>query len=220
MALTKTIQAVIFDMDGVISDTQSAQSRAESILLKQYGINMSPDEIALRFSGVAPKEWLVWVFEENKKTLPSINDLVKKKWELTTSLIGKHVREIPGTRTFIERVKNKNLPTAVASASRTSFIEFVLEDLGLKEQFDALCSAEEVIKGKPEPDLFLLAAKKISIPPGNCLVVEDGINGMIAAHRAGMQCIGLVGARRDVEYPADMVVSDLSEVAIDLYINK
>jgi beta-phosphoglucomutase family hydrolase len=218
MSLKPIIKAVIFDMDGVISDTQGIHAKTESEILKSYGIAMHPDEITRRYAGVGDEVMFREIFTKAQKEIPEIEQLVEKKWRIMDELVRGNVKEIPGTREFIERLGKFGLPLAVGSASRLSFVEMVLAELGLRHRFDAIASADEVEKGKPEPDLFLLVANRLSVEPENCVVVEDSVSGMIAAKRAKMQCIGLFRDQNERTYPADLIVTDLREVPIDKYI--
>lgn len=218
MLRNRSIKAVIFDMDGVISDTQVIHAKTESELLKNYGIEMYPDEITRRYAGVADEKMFQEIFANAHQKMPALTQLVERKWRIMDELVRGNVKEIRGTREFIGSLQSYGLPLAVGSASRIAFIELVLKELDLRQRFDVITSAEEVEKGKPEPDLFLLAAKRLSIAPASCLVIEDGISGMIAARRAGMQCIGLVENQKEQNYPADLFVTDLRNLPIDQYI--
>lgn len=213
----QTIKAVIFDMDGVISDTQVIHAKVESEILKEYGIEIHPDEITNRFAGVAISEIFQEIFSDFNKEMPAIEELIKTKWETMERLAKNNVKEIPGTGEFIQSLKILGLPIAVASASRLAFIKLILSELNLIEKFNVISSAEEVKRGKPEPDLFLLAAERLGILPKDCLVIEDGISGMIAAKKAGMKCIGLVRHEESKNYPADFLVKDLRDVPTELF---
>ena len=217
MSLKPAIKAIIFDMDGVISDTQIIHAKTESELLKGYNIEIHPEEITRRYAGVSDQEMFKEIFNNAQREMPELNQLVEKKWKMMDKLVRGNVKEISGTREFIGKSRVVGLPLAVGSASRLAFIELVLAELDLRHKFNAIASAEEVKKGKPEPDLFLLAAKRLYVAPENCVVVEDGRSGMIAAKRAGMQCIGLV-QHEDDYYPADLLVKDLRNVPIEQYI--
>jgi beta-phosphoglucomutase family hydrolase len=218
MSLKPIIKAMIFDMDGVISDTQGIHAKTESELLKSYGIAMHADEITRRYAGVGDEEMFREIFSRAQKEIPEIKRLVETKWRIMDELVRGNVKEIPGTREFIERLENLGLPLAVGSASRLAFMELVLAELGLRNRFCVIASAEEVEKGKPEPDLFLLVANRLSVEPENCVVIEDAVSGMIAAKRAKMQCIGLVRDQNEQNYPADLIVTDLRKVPINKYI--
>ncbi|TAN58228.1 HAD family phosphatase [Patescibacteria group bacterium] len=219
MLKKQSIKAVIFDMDGVISDTQDIHAQTESEILKDYGINLHPDKISRRFAGVSLNEMFPQIFNEWEKDMPPLVQLIEEKWERITNLVKGNVKEVGGTLEFIASLKNFGLPLAVASASHLSFIDLVLGELNLKTKFNAVTSAQEVERGKPEPDIFLLAARRLNAVPEDCLVIEDGISGMIAAKRAGMQCIGLVRGKADGDLPeVDLIVPDLRHVQFEQYI--
>ncbi len=219
MLKKQSIKAVIFDMDGVISDTQTIHARTESEILKAYGIELHPNKISRRFAGVSLNEMFPQIFSEHGKDMPPLARLIEEKWDRITDLVKGNVKEVEGTKEFINFLKNFGLPLAVASASRFAFIDLILQELNLKHRFDAITSAEEVEKGKPEPDIFLLAARRLTTAPEDCLVIEDGISGMIAAKRAGMQCVGLVRDETDGDLPeVDLIVPDLRRVRFEEYI--
>ncbi len=218
MSLKANIKAIIFDMDGVISDTQSLHSSVESELLKEYGVDIHPDEITYRYAGTTSYQMFPHVFSSFAVAMPDLEMLVEEKRRRIDKATHGNVRAVPGTKEFIQGVKAKNLPIAIASASRLEYIDIVVSELGIKESFNALASSMEVENGKPEPDVFLLAASRLGVLPENCVVIEDGIAGMIGAKRGGMQCIGLVRTKDNREYPADLIVSDLRDVQINDYL--
>lgn len=202
-------KAVIFDMDGVISDTQDMHAAVEEQMLKESGIYVSAGELTKRFAGVTNKEMFEKIFSEHGKEA-DIDGLVREKRERVFNAVKGNVKEISGTKDFIEFLLENGFVLAVASASRHKFIDLVLSELNLKDRFQAIVSSEDVRRGKPAPDIFLLAAEKLSVDPRECIVVEDGISGMIAAKSAGMKCIGLV---KEIggKYPADVIVRDLRD---------
>lgn len=209
--------AVIFDMDGVISDTQVIHSRIEAALLREHGIELTPEEITRRFSGSTSKEMFPIIFTEAKKEMPPLMDIVREKWRRIDSAIPKNVRAIPGTREFIESLGERGLSLAVASSSRRAFIDLVLRELKFEKYFQAIASGDEVKQGKPDPEIFLLAAQRLAVAPEQAIVIEDAVNGMVAARRAGMSCIGLVRFGRENDFPADFIVRDLREVPLEKF---
>jgi HAD superfamily hydrolase (TIGR01509 family) len=102
-------------------------------------------------------------------------------------------------------------PLAVASASELATIDLILGKLSLRDRFDAIASTEEVSRGKPAPDVFLLAAKRLGVAPEHCIVIEDAISGMTGAKAAGMRVIALWN-HEPRELPADLVAKDLRDV--------
>ncbi len=206
------INAVIFDMDGVISDTQSICSSAGSVLLSGYGIAIPPEEITKRYAGVSSREFFLDAFQRNGIDMPDMNVLLSEWRRTVNNETQGHVRAIPGTVEFMKRLKSRSIPIAVASGSHPSFIDSVLTELGVKQEFNAICSSHEVENGKPHPDVFLLAAQRLEVDPKYCLVVEDGISGMMAARRAGMRCIALAKAETDeIRSLVDITVEHLGD---------
>jgi beta-phosphoglucomutase family hydrolase len=207
------IKAVIFDMDGVISDTQPLHSKVEEALLREYGVRLPASEITARFAGYSDKQFYEEVFAEHGVTNVNPADAIREVWERKFAAAKGNVKPIPGVENLVRSLKKRGMKLAVASASVPEFIRLVLSELGLEECFDAVTSSVEVEKGKPAPDIFLLAAKKLGVPPKECVVIEDGRNGMVAAKKAGMKCIGLV--EKDGDYPADLLIRNFSELKAD-----
>jgi len=123
------ITAVIFDMDGVISDTQVIHAKTESELLKGYGIEIHPDEITRRYAGVVDAVMFEEIFNKAHQKTPQLKQLLERKWKIMDDLIKGGVKEISGTREFITRLEERGLRLGVASASRIEFINQVLSAL-------------------------------------------------------------------------------------------
>lgn len=204
-------RAVIFDMDGVISDTQKFHAKVESALLAEYNIHMAPADISRRYAGVSDDVMFIELFREHGIIAYSIRDTVAKKWDLMRTIATGNIKAIPHARTLIQELKKDGFKLAVASASGKPFIEEVLAALDIATYFDVLVSAEEVPHGKPAPDIFLLAAERLGVLPEEAVVIEDGKSGMIAATAASMKSIGLVSNAAD-EYPATRIVTSLADV--------
>jgi HAD superfamily hydrolase (TIGR01509 family) len=207
------IEAIIFDMDGVLSDTQPIHSRVESDLLRQYGIELSPEEITREFAGVTGEEMFPRIFSRSGKPVDDLGKVIERKWLMVEEASRGNVLPIPGALDLVAAFRERGLPLAVASASRHSYIEMALRELGLSESFNAIVSSDDVAHGKPAPDVFLLAAKRLGVAPQSCLVIEDGVSGMRAAKSAGMYCIGLVSSDGDrADLPANLLVKSLREI--------
>ncbi|MFH1367001.1 MAG: HAD family phosphatase [Patescibacteria group bacterium] len=174
------MKAVIFDMDGVVSDTQKYQAEAESKLLLRSGIHMSPDEITAKYAGVSDYEWFKDMFAQAGQPV-DLKKIVREKWKIVFEIATGRIQPIKGATALIKNLKEKGFPLAIASASAKPFINLVMKELSLENVFDVLVSSTEVAKGKPAPDIFLLAAEKLGVAPLDCVVIEDGIKGMEAA---------------------------------------
>jgi beta-phosphoglucomutase len=125
------------------------------------------------------------------------------------------VKPLPGVVRWLERLKAAGWGQAVASAAPRLNVEAILAALGIAEYFDAITSAEDVQRGKPDPQVFLLAAERVGAPPACCVVVEDAPAGIEGAHRAGMRAIGVRSSHKDLQ--ADIVVDRLDELPDDAF---
>src|SRR3989344_49761 len=211
-------KAVIFDMDGVISETQSLHAKAEQVALKTVGINLSPEEISERFSGIYDKTWFAQLFTE-EGVEADVEKAIAEKWHVMEQQIDEHgVRAVPGVLDLITPLHASKYRLGVGSASPRHFISHVMQKLALESFMASVHSAEEVARGKPEPDLFLLIANELGADPVRCVVIEDGRSGMIAARKASMKCIGLVPDTSG-DYPADVLVTSLTTVTPDTIVN-
>lgn len=206
------MKAVIFDMDGVISDTQHVHARIEKEILARYGISMSEEEITKRFAGTPVTHLFHTLFEEHGILDVDIEALCREKRQAVMDATSEII-EIPGAAKLIESLHHAGARIAVASGSNHTYIGIVLATLRLSDFFEVITSNYDVPHPKPAPDIFLLAAQKLGVEPADCVVIEDGISGMKGAKAAGMKCIALV--KDDDEYPADLVVKSFAEVSVE-----
>lgn len=151
-----------------------------------------------------------------KYDLPAdIEELIDEQWRLTVrALPGSGIRASEGLGELLEYIRNKNILASVASSSRNDFVEAVFDHLGLWPHMEAYTGGREIRNGKPDPEIYLLAAKKIGIDPGNCLAVEDSTAGVMSSKAAGMFTVGYknpTSEGQDVS-AADRVVTNLSEI--------
>lgn len=204
------VKGIIFDMDGVISDTQKLHSKVECELLRRYDVNITPEDITKKYSGVRTKEFFITLLNQQNKQY-NIDDLMNEKWARMEKLAAESVDAIPGSIDLIKMFYEMKLPLAVDSASNFNYVRSVLSTLGVTNYFTAIVSGDMVSKGKPDPESFLLAATKINIQPEKCLVIEAGTSGMAAAKAGKMRCIGLVG-NKGKEYPTQNLILSLSEI--------
>lgn len=189
------LKAVIFDMDGVLLDSESFHYRSIDELMKARGCVYSV-ELLHKYCGVPEAEIWPDLMNDVGMTGEEPERLQEEHWVRYRRLLREYgIPKFPGTKEFLTMLRKRGYRTAVASASLESVIEDYLQKLGLPECFDAVTSAQECRHGKPEPDVFLLAAKKLGVRPEECMVIEDSAKGMIAAGRAGMRWVGFEGAR-------------------------
>jgi HAD superfamily hydrolase (TIGR01509 family) len=208
-------KAVIFDMDGVISDTQQLHSESEVETLARFGIKRSAPELSLQYSGVADREMFAEILQFHGAPPSLLDEVVEMKWRLFQEKIAQGIPLIPNIERLLADTRLDGYRLAVASGAPRHFIERVISHPLLRESFEAVVSSEEVPRGKPAPDVFLEAARRIRVSPSRCVVIEDGYGGMLGAQKAGMRCIGIV-KDATAEWPADRLVSSVGEISLEL----
>jgi HAD superfamily hydrolase (TIGR01509 family) len=209
------MKAVIFDMDGVIIDTEPLHAIADNRILEDSGIT-TPEGYFERFAGWTNQAMWEEIGKEYNFKM-SVEDIVKLQLPLKLDLLREgDYSPISGVIELMEKIKELDLPMAIASSSPVEFIEAVVEKLGIREYIKFWLSGEDVARSKPEPDIFLKVAAVLNVDPGECLVIEDSASGITAAKRAGMKCIGyrnLNSGNQDLS-GADFIVGDLNEIDI------
>lgn len=200
------IQAVIFDLDGVLVDTAHYHFIAWRRLAKELGINFTEQENE-QLKGVSRMRSLEIILELGNLRLSQeeMEKLAtkKNKWFVDYINAMKPDEIFPGVKELIQSIRSNGIKVALASSSKNA--DTVLNLLNIKNYFDAIVDGAMIVHTKPDPEIFLLAARKLNIPPSQCLVFEDAEAGVEAAIAAGMKCIG-VGSPQQLS-KANVVVS-------------
>ncbi len=201
--------AVLFDMDGVLVDSEPLHLRATQAALGDRGPSFTERDNRA-FVGATDAELfrvLRILFDLPTPTA----DLVAAKVHHLVALIRAEARPMPGVPAVPLRLRAAGLRLGLASSSPRPVIQAVLEVVGLAGVFEATVSGEETPRGKPAPHIYLMAARRLGVEPRECLVVEDSRNGVLAAKAAGMTvaAIPCPATRRDDFTPADLVLPDL-----------
>ena len=210
------LSAVLFDMDGVLIDSQPLHYLGDQQTLAAYGVSASLEEM-VPYAGTT-NQHRFGLFRERYRLDAPIDEMIARREEIMIRLVRESsegpVRGIPE---LLGLLRKAGIPMAVASSSSYPFIYAVLDKLALRDYFDLIFSGEHVPKGKPAPDVFLETAARLGIPPEECLVVEDSANGVLAAVRAGMRCIGYRNPTSGVQdlSPADRVIDDFTGLDLD-----
>jgi len=181
-------KAVIFDMDGVLVNSQSIHYETDMAVLQKAGHAAQLTDVT-PYAGIANHDrWPK--YRESLNLEPSAETLIE--WQ--TALIEENftklpLESLPGISELLAHIADRKLPAAVGSASQPALIDLVLRKLDIAHYFQAVVSCEDVARGKPAPDVFLAAAEKLGIAPRDCIVVEDAPAGVQAAKNADMACI-------------------------------
>lgn len=207
------ISAVIFDMDGVLFDSEPYHDQTTTSILESYGAKGAYEAIR-PYVGRSPED--MWAAMKTKYDIPaSVEDLVELQWKKNIAgLKDSGLERSEGLSELLEFCHNKGIRVAVASSSRQDFMEAVFDHLDLWKYVEVFASGSEVENGKPMPDIFLLAATRLDIDPERCLVVEDSTAGVQAGRMAGMYTVGYdnpTSGGQNVN-AADVVVKSLGEI--------
>lgn len=184
------IEALIFDMDGTIVDNMQVHTAVWLELLADYGITMTPLEFQAATAGNTNAQLLRTLID------PAMSDaevriIAHEKETRYRERFRPFLRPVAGLEPLLQQAQQANITLAVATAANQPNIEYVLDGLNLRHYFATVVGADDVARGKPEPDLFLLVAERLNLMPETCLVFEDSLAGLEAAHRAGMQAVAI-----------------------------
>ena len=205
------MKGVIFDWDGVVIDSSAEHERAWEILAEEISQPL-PDGHFKRGFGkkneVIIPEILGWA-----KNPEEIQKLAERKETIYRELVRQRgVQILPGARELLTALRHEGIPRAIGSSTPRQNLEAIFAATGLREFFDAVTCGDDVIHGKPAPDIFLLAAEKLALAPADCLVIEDAHAGIEAARRAGIPVLAVATTNplADLAY-ADGALESLAE---------
>ncbi len=184
-----TFDAVIFDLDGVLLDSEPIYLAATNSVLAAEGQYISPEENA-QWIGVRFRDMLAEIIPQRGLAYDA-DYYINATREAVLREFGKPLTPPPGARELIERLVDHGVPRAVGSSSGNGWVDQVLTNLGVRHHFPIIVGGDDVPNGKPAPDIFLRCADLLGVPPARCVVIEDSANGVLAARRAGMAAIGL-----------------------------
>ena len=208
------LRAVIFDWDGVVVDSSAHHERSWEILAAQRGLPLPADHFKRGFG----KKNNVIIPDLGWATEPAeVDVLAHEKEEIYRSLVrAKGIAPLPGVRELLAALRTAGLPRAIGSSTERANLDCLLDMMDLRAFFDVIVSGEEVVHGKPDPSIFLLAAERLGFAPAGCLVIEDALVGIEAARRAGMPVLA-VATTEPLEAlgGATAAIPDLRAVTVD-----
>ncbi|MBI4318307.1 MAG: HAD family phosphatase [Chloroflexi bacterium] len=205
--------AVIWDLDGVLVDTAPFHFYAWWTLCQEHGIRLTEDDFKRTF-GMRNPEIIATIFG---KGVPEadMERMAERKEELFRDAIRGKVKPLPGAMELAGALGQSGYRQAIASSAPRQNIELILEALGKRNLFEAIVSAEDVRAGKPDPEIFLVAAERLGLHAETCVVIEDAIAGVQAAKAAHMRCIGVANTHPPERLAdADLVVASMEEVSV------
>jgi HAD superfamily hydrolase (TIGR01509 family) len=213
------VKAVIFDMDGVMIDSEPLWEKTERILLGGKGIEYNPiyrDKIVGLNQNDSGS-----LLRETFNLLETVEEIIAGRIEILLGLYEKELGLVPGLLPLLRGLRESGLPLALASSSPLRVINFVLDKFSLNEFFSVVVSGDLIELGKPNPDIYLYTANNLGVKPRECVVIEDSINGVKSAKSAGMVCIAVPDKRlSQKEFQiADLIVDSLDEISLEMIKN-
>jgi len=184
-----SIQAIIFDLDGLMVDSEPSAKQAWRAWLARYGHVLDQETINAMFGlRLVDSSWLV----KERFELPlSVKQIAAEESQVFLSLLDGNLRPMPGLDDLLHAVDARGLPRAVATSSSRRYAPIALRAVGAAGGFAAIVTGDDVQRGKPAPDIYLAAAAALDMPPAVCLALEDSPLGVQAAKAAGMRCVAV-----------------------------
>lgn len=206
-------QAIIFDMDGVLINSQPVHYEADKICLREIGVQADDDYIESLAGTTTPNRF--HLYQKKYEFQADISKLAQRREEITMNIFrNQGVDGIDGAIKLLKDCYKNGMLTAVASSSPYDMICLILEQLSISKYFKEIVSGEGLEKGKPAPDIFLLTANMLSVSPLHCVVIEDSTSGVAAAVTANMKVIGYkneTSGEQDLT-KADLIVDSFEKI--------
>ena len=209
------LQAVIFDMDGVICHTNPFHSIAFQQFFAKRDLNPTEEEYAAHMYG-KNNGYILSHFLGRKIEGEELALLEDEKEGLFREIYKDEVNPIAGFMEFFEKLKSEGLLTAVATSAPRANLDLIIGTLGIGAQMQSQLASEDVSKHKPDPEVYLKSAAKLGVKPENCLVFEDSFSGASAGKNAGMKVVGVLSSHTKEELPpCDLYIKDYREFGIN-----
>lgn len=205
------LQALIFDMDGVLIDNTPVQARAFQALFRDQGALADATQLLRRLNGAPASEILKEAFPD--QPADKLEEFAAQREFLYRTLYWDDRRPLPGLVEFLEAARAAGLKIGLGTGSGQDTIGYILDDLNLRRFFDVVITKDDVDKGKPHADTYAVTAENLGVQPENCVVFEDALLGEQAAYRAHMRCVAVTSTLpgRDFQAPL-LVIRDFTEI--------
>lgn len=202
---------VIFDMDGVLVDSNPVHRKSLHLFCKKHNRQISEQFLRERVYGRTNQEWIPEVFGDI--TVADTDRLADEKEKMFRDMFDPKSAVIPGLFAFLDQLYQSRIKLVVATSAPKENADFILDDLSIRHFFDAVLDSSHVVKGKPHPEIYLKAADAIGLPPQSCIVIEDSLSGVHAAIQAGAKVVGITSTHtREEMKNCDKVVNNFKEL--------
>ncbi|MEQ9424022.1 MAG: HAD family phosphatase [Cyclobacteriaceae bacterium] len=199
--------AVIFDMDGVLVDNNHVHIEAWKIFADKLGFELTPEKIKNDIFGRTNSDAFKRLYDPNL-TNEELKKLSQEKEALYREIYRPQIKPVKGLIEFLNELKRHSIPMAIATSAIEENVEFVTSELGISSYFKVVINESHVTKGKPDPQVYLMAASQLGFEPADCIVIEDSLSGVQAGLNAGCKVIGLTTSHSSGELASTQLVSD------------
>jgi HAD superfamily hydrolase (TIGR01509 family) len=201
--------AFIFDMDGVIIDSNPFHKISLNQFCKKHGHILSEEQLKEKIYGRTNRDWIANVFgklEDNK-----IKEYAEEKEALFRSLYANDIKPVDGLIEFLQRMDEQKIPRAIATSAPRANVDFTLSKTNTEKYFKIILDESFVSKGKPDPEIYLKTAKALNFPPEQCIVFEDSLSGVKAGKAAGCKVVGITTTHSAEElWETDLVIDNFA----------
>jgi beta-phosphoglucomutase len=207
--------AALFDMDGTLVDNTPYHFKSWQALYKKYGKGgLSKETYYKEISGVPVMETIRRVFGEGRDEA-QLKALLNEKEEYYRKIYAPYLAPINGLENFLTELKNAGVKMAMGTSATVADIDFVLNKIPIRDDFNVIINASMVTKPKPDPQVYLKAAQCLNMPPDKCVVFEDSLAGVKSANNAGMKVVGITTSHTAAGLqPVNLVINDYSELTV------
>lgn len=206
--------AVVFDMDGVLVDTNPYHKIAINQFCEKYGLQLSEEDLKNKVYGRTNKQWITNLF--GTLTENELEAYAFEKEQLFRDLYAPHIVPVNGLIAFLDLLNHHRIPRSIATSAPRANVDFVLEKTAIQKYFEIILDERMVTRGKPDPEIYLKSAQALGLPPAQCIVIEDSLSGVEAAKNSGSKVIGITTTHTSEELTGtDLVISDFSELNLD-----
>jgi len=207
------LEAVLWDLDGVIADTGIYHYQAWQDVFGKRGVTFTEEQFMRHFG--QRHDTIIRTALGSNISAEEFNAITSEKQENYRRRVVNNIRPLPGAVELIRSLNQHGIKTAIASSAPPENIEIIIRGLGIEDCFQAIARGTDVAEGKPNPEVFLLAAEKLGVEPGSCVVIEDAIAGVAAARKAGMKCVAVTNSHpRNSLKQADLIVDTLEDLSV------
>ncbi len=199
-------KAVLFDMDGVIVDNLPYHVEAWLLFCERNSIPLTKEVFYKELNGMNSKDTFEW-FYKKEMTRAEVEVLEEEKGLLYRELYAAHRKPAEGLLEFLQELRSRGIKTALATSAGPGNIDFIVDGLGIRDQFDAIIGGAEVTKGKPDPEIYIKAAALVGVAPIDCWVIEDSLQGIASGLAAGARVVGITTSHTAEELAHTQVIA-------------